>query len=369
MEPNTMTSLDVDCGFPVGRLRVYVQRPTDGEQGLCMLNVPDLGCTYHVVQRFYHHLSMEAFNNRTTWIHVIPPGQDVGDEDLPDGYHFPTFQELGEALVKVLDVLGVKCVVCFGEGAGANILARFALKFHERVSGMVLIHCIGTSAQFFSSIRERLAAVNMDVGISSGAESFLTVYHFGKYGSDTEFEDVRGAMYDFRDRLYKDLNSKNLKAYVTAHIGRSDITDAMCNMTIPTMIVIGDNAYQSKAAKSFYQTIMERIGDRRTVELIEVRGVANVLEAAQERLADSLLLFVQGIGLLSSVLGRQRSASVRLGRSSMQEADNPTGFYAQRTLSNASQVSRSSGADSILYNPNPEPAMSDYYRRMSIPAT
>ena len=43
-----------------------------------------------------------------------------------DWSRYPSMQELGEALVNLLDLYSIEYVVGLGEGAGANILARCA---------------------------------------------------------------------------------------------------------------------------------------------------------------------------------------------------------------------------------------------------
>ena len=42
------------------------------------------------------------------------------------------FQFLGEDLVTVLDQLRIKYVIALGDGAGANIVARFAMMHAQR---------------------------------------------------------------------------------------------------------------------------------------------------------------------------------------------------------------------------------------------
>ena len=61
----------------------------------------------------------------SVFVHVVLPGQEAGAESLEDSFKFPSMQEVGEDLVSVLDHLNIPLVIGLGEGAGANILARF----------------------------------------------------------------------------------------------------------------------------------------------------------------------------------------------------------------------------------------------------
>lgn len=66
---------------------------------------------------------------------------------------------IGEDLVTVLDFLHLKYVVLFGEGAGANVLARFGLKHPSRVLGMVLINCTGSAATVMENFKNKVCSV------------------------------------------------------------------------------------------------------------------------------------------------------------------------------------------------------------------
>ena len=66
-----------------------------------------------------------SFCVRSTFLHVVLPGQEEGAEDLGEGAKFPSMQDLGEDLDSVLDQLNIQFVVGLGEGARANILARW----------------------------------------------------------------------------------------------------------------------------------------------------------------------------------------------------------------------------------------------------
>lgn len=47
---------------------------------------------------------------------------------LFNSFSFPSMDELGENLVHVLDALDVQFCIGIGEGAGADILCRFAVR-------------------------------------------------------------------------------------------------------------------------------------------------------------------------------------------------------------------------------------------------
>ena len=154
------------------------------------------------------------------------------------------------------------------------------------------MHAIGSAANFWGSIRERVAASRLNT-MTPNAESFFTMYHFGKNGGDSDLPEVREAMEEFHQQLHKDMNPRNLRHYVNAHMKRTNITDQMTKIKSRVLFIIGENSYQADAAMDFYQSTMMNATDKSLFDLIKVSGVSNVLEAAPEKVADSLLLFVQ----------------------------------------------------------------------------
>lgn len=63
---------------------------------------------------------------------------------------------MGEDLVTVLDFLHVKYVIGLGEGAGANVLARFGLAHPARCLGLILINCTGSAASVFDAFKTKV---------------------------------------------------------------------------------------------------------------------------------------------------------------------------------------------------------------------
>ncbi|ETN73875.1 Ndr family protein [Necator americanus] len=80
--------------------------------------------------RFVNHPSMADVKNKSIFLHVCVPGQEDNAADYIGD--FPTLDQIAEDLVQVLDKLDVKSCIVFGEGAGANILCRFAVSSSGR---------------------------------------------------------------------------------------------------------------------------------------------------------------------------------------------------------------------------------------------
>lgn len=74
----------------------------------------------------------------------------------PCSFQFPSLQVLGEDLVTVLDFLHVKYIIGLGEGAGANVLARFGLAHPGRCLGLILINCTGSAASVLDSFKNKV---------------------------------------------------------------------------------------------------------------------------------------------------------------------------------------------------------------------
>lgn len=68
-------------------------------------------------------------------------------------------QMIAEDLVTVLDKLNVNLVIGLGEGAGANILARFGMAYPDRCMGLILIHCTSTTAGVMEHFKDKVISL------------------------------------------------------------------------------------------------------------------------------------------------------------------------------------------------------------------
>jgi len=323
----------------IGMVTVYVQG-TRASNEVVIMTVQDLGCDSEMIMEFTGHPRMIPIRDRTVWLHVTAPGQGRDAPDLPSDYVYPKMHVIGEDLVTVLDTLQVKQVVCFGEGAGANILARFAMRHITRVLGICMLHSTGTAAKIYESIKEKSIRWNLDDVNSDNhtAEDYLIMHRFGsKLNKSKNQEETRMLIESFQEVVRNRTNMRNLKKFVESYLKRTAIADSIKTLKCPVLLMTGQQSLFYDTTKALHQAIIKSCDDKSKVDFIEVAGVANVLEEKPDKLAECFQYFMQGLGLVSSVPMPNVMSTVRDRRMSMEEYDKPS---RERKLSGISSPER-----------------------------
>lgn len=304
------------------KLTVYVQGDLSKmEQRAVFLTVHDLGCNYMAWVQFLEHPVMKETRERSIFIHVVVPGQDDNADDLPNE-PFPTMQQISEDLPAVLDKLGVKMVIGMGEGAGANILARFGMGSPGRCMGLVLVHCTANTAGVMEHFKDKFISWKLTSGVPSSAEQYLIIH---KFGNQLETADNKERLIkEYQDRLQSKINPRNLRKYVEAFLKRSDFSSKLeSKLDVETLLVTGSKASHVNAVHTMHQAC-----NKTKVSLLKIDDVGDVITETPDKFAQSLLLFCKGIGVLTSVpltgVDRQRTFSGNSGKG---------GLVRQRTMS------------------------------------
>ncbi|CAG0895147.1 unnamed protein product [Cyprideis torosa] len=318
-------------------LNVYVQGDLQQkDRKAVFLTVHDLGCNHSSFHDFVEHPSMAEVKARSIFIHIDIPGQEDNAQTLKDNYTFPNMQQIADDLVTVLDRFQVKYVIGFGEGAGANILARFGMSHATRCLGLILVHCTSTVAGMMETVRDKFINWKLSlVGHNPSAEQYLVFHRFGTQVESAENKER--AIEEFRQKLNANINPKNLRLYVEAflkcfligisqpNLSRTEIASRLKgNLKVDTLLVAGTRTSHLHTVDTMYSNC-----DPQKTSLIKIDDVADVLNEAPEKLAHSILLFVQSQGLMSSV------SSPILARSPSTEESGDTGVRPvfQRRLS------------------------------------
>ncbi|XP_073951018.1 uncharacterized protein ZK1073.1 isoform X4 [Choristoneura fumiferana] len=293
------------------------------------LTVHDLGTNHSSLVDFVNSPAMTEIKERSCFIHVDVPGHEENSPDLPDSYQFPSLQTLGEDLITVLDFLHVRYAVGIGEGAGANVLARCGLAHPRRLLGLILVNCTASTSSVADAFRSRFSRWR-GADISQSEEDFLIYHKFGhvSYASELigfrykqiqidscEVGERERMLLEYRSRLRGNLNTHNIKLYVKAFINRKDLILRGCQPDI--LLITGLLSPYSSVVEKMYKEL-----DKDKVTILKIEKVGDVLAEAPAKVAQSLLLFCQGQGLLTSLPppGVERRMSRAM---SMEEYDKP----------------------------------------------
>jgi len=287
-----------------GNISVYIQGDLSSQRdGLVFLTVHDIGSNHKPIAKFASLPCMQHITSRALFVHVCVPGQDRDAEDF--GADFPSMQDLSFGLLNILAQLKIKQVLGLGVGAGANILCRLAIHSSEKVIGLVAIQPTASAASVMEQLRQKVVSLKLG-SIDHGPDSDqYLVYH--KFGNMVESaEDTLKAVEEFKKRLHTDINARNLKLFVDSYMKRNEILeDINSKLKCDVLIVIGSNSSFVKQTEAMHkQANLER------TSLIKLENVGDVMIESPEKVAEAILFFSQGLGLLPSVVApRSRNNS------------------------------------------------------------
>lgn len=71
--------------------------------------------------------------------HIDASGHELGADEIYSDFPLLNVDDLAEQVAEVLDFFGLEKVLCLGVTAGAYILTLFAMKYQERVLGLILV--------------------------------------------------------------------------------------------------------------------------------------------------------------------------------------------------------------------------------------
>jgi len=272
----------------VGSVSVYVQGDLEKmRDGVVFLTVHGVGSCVDSWIEFTGGDDMSDIRKRALFLHVALPGQTMNAEDLPSDYSYPSLESIGLNLVTVLDQLRVGHVVGLGDTAGGNIILWLAINHPNRVHGVI--------------------GINVELGGTGGYKD--TLKDILKGGISTSLEG---------------LNMKNVSKYNEASRRKLNLVGQLGRrIKVDTLLIAGAESKQAEDAEIIHQEITAGL-----CSIIKLESVNNPLVEAKDKVAEALILFCQGQGLMPTInrrLSRQESlGSDGQGRKlSMSDFDTP----------------------------------------------
>lgn len=237
--------------------------------------------------------------------HISPPGHELGAGSICPEEPVPSVDDLADQVLEVLNYFGLGAVMCMGVMAGAYILTLFAIKFRERVVGLILVSplCKGPSwtEWFYNKVMSNLLYY---YGMCGLLKECLLHRYFSKEvrgSAEVPESDIVQAC----RRLLDERQSINVSRFLQAIDRRPDITEGLKTLQCRTLIFVGDSSpFHSEALH------MTAKLDRRYSALVEVQACGSmVTEEQPHAMLIPLEYFLMGFGLYrpSQFTGSPRS--------------------------------------------------------------
>ncbi|XP_053692948.1 protein NDRG3 isoform X1 [Sabethes cyaneus] len=263
-----------------------------------ILTYHDLGLNYaSSFAGFFNFPTMRALLDNFCVYHVNAPGQEEGAPTFPEDYVYPTFDELAAQLLFVMSHFNLKSIIGFGVGAGANILARFALSNPDKVGALCLINCSSTAAGWIEWGYQLLNSRNLRTkGMTQGVLDYLMWHHFGRNPEERNLDLVQL----YKSNFERSINPVNLAMLIDSYIKRTDLNIARtpsgspqtaASLKMPVLNITGALSPHIDDTVTFNGRLVPE-----KTNWMKISDCGLVLEEQPGKLAEAFRLFLQGEG-------------------------------------------------------------------------
>ncbi|XP_030637068.1 protein NDRG1b isoform X1 [Chanos chanos] len=293
---------------PFGKVHCIMRGTPKGNRPI-LLTYHDIGLNHKTCfNPLFNHEDMHEITRHFAVCHIDAPGQQEGASTLATGFTYPSMDQLSETVTLVLKHFGVKSVIGLAIGAGAYVLARFALNHPDMVEGLVLIN-INAQAEGWMDW-----AAHKITGWAHALPDMVISHLFGK----EEIHNNHDLIGTFRHHITNDMNQANLQQFVKSYNSRRDLEVErpvpggnvnVRTLKCPALLVVGD----SSPAVDAVVDCNSRLNPTKTtlLKMADCGGLPQVDQPA--KLIEAIKYFIQGMGYMSSAsmtrLVRSRTAS------------------------------------------------------------
>ncbi|XP_061633602.1 protein NDRG1-like isoform X1 [Phyllopteryx taeniolatus] len=259
--------------------------------------------TYHDVglnhkscfDTLFTHEDMQEILRHFPVCHVEAPGQHEAAKTLPTSYSYPTMDQLSEALPAVLKHFGLRSVIGLGVGAGACILATFALNHPDLVDGLVLININPNAEGLIDTVANKITEWTHTL-----PDTIIT-HLFGK----EEIQCNHDLIATYRHHITTTMNQHNVGQFFRAYNSRSTLEMErpvpgenvnVRTLKCCTLLLVGDNS-------PFVEVVVDcnsKLNPTKTtlLKMADCGGLPQVAQPA--KVIEAFKYFIQGLGYLSS---------------------------------------------------------------------
>ncbi|KAK4759307.1 hypothetical protein SAY87_022438 [Trapa incisa] len=225
--------------------------------------------------------------------HISPPGHELGAASIYPEDPILTVDDLADQIIEILNYFGLGAVMCMGVTAGAYILTLFAMKYRERVLGLILVSPLCKAPSwtewFYNKVMLNLLYYYGMCGLLK--ECLLQRYFSKEVRGSAEFPESDTVQ--ACSRSLDERKSANISRFLQAINRRPDITDGLKRLRCRTLIFVGENSPFHTEAIHMTSKL-----DRRYSALVEVQACGSmVTEEQPHAMLIPLEYFMMGYGL------------------------------------------------------------------------
>uniref|UniRef100_A0A8C9XUD7 Uncharacterized protein n=1 Tax=Sander lucioperca TaxID=283035 RepID=A0A8C9XUD7_SANLU len=269
-----------------------------------LLTFHDVGLNHKsCFDTLFNHEDMREINSYLPVCHVEAPGQHEGAKTLPSSYIYPSMDQLSEALPAVLKHFGLRRVIGLGVGAGAYILAKFALNHPDLVDGLVLININPSAAGLIDSVASKVSSVVWVDHPSCIIQNISVLLIF-----QDEIETNHDLIATYRHNITTTMNQSNLTQFLHSYNNRNaleverPIPGENINfrtLKCSTLLIVGDNSPAVEAVVDCNSKLNPT--ETTLLKMADCGGLPQVDQPA--KVIEALKYFIQGMGYCKSLLG------------------------------------------------------------------
>ncbi|XP_053484841.1 protein NDRG1b [Ictalurus furcatus] len=262
-----------------------------------ILTYHDIGLNHKTCfSNLFKHEDMQEITQYFSVCHINAPGQQEDASSIPTGSTYPSMDQLSETIPAVLQHFNITSIIGMAVGAGAYILAQFALNHPDLVEGLVLINIDAQAEDWMDWAAHKIS------GWTHHVPDMIISHLFG----NEEIHNNHDLVATFRHHILNNINQRNLELFVKSYNSRRNLDVQrpspggnlnVRTLKCPTLLVVGDSSPAVDAVVDFNSRMNPR--KNTLLKMADCGGLPQVDQPA--KLAEAFKYFVQGLGYMSAV--------------------------------------------------------------------
>ncbi|KAL8160840.1 hypothetical protein V2J09_012329 [Rumex salicifolius] len=224
--------------------------------------------------------------------HITPPGHELGAPAFCPDDPALSAENLADQILEVLNFFRLDAVMCMGVTSGAYVLSLFAMKYRQRVLGLILVSPLCKAPSWTEWLYNKLMSnLLYFYGTCGLLKDCLLKRYFSEELRGTD-EIPESDVVQACRRCLDERQSTNIMQFLEAMNGRPDISEGLKKIRCRTLIFVGDES-------PFYSEAIHMMSkmDKRCSALVEVQACGSLVTQEQPyAMLIPLEYFLMGFG-------------------------------------------------------------------------